>query len=194
MKKKFAFLFCATAIFGTTFTPISSIVNADEVTTAYTQSSNETTLFVGKESALEQLSAYYQINSEGQVTLDVSKPDLRTKLGFTTAELNYLSDLISGAEEQDSQKQIRGNVGFYLKFGPQIRGMGATGAAAFAAGYLTFYFSQLAASGPWGAGAVAALDAMIAYTVYNAINNNLKSANLIINIPGISWTKTVSIP
>lgn len=171
---------------------ISTTAFAAETNPTEESVSEDASLFKGMEGSLRALADYYYTDSNGRITLDYNNPDLKGKLGFNTLQINYLKSMIE--ESTSSDITVRGQVGFHLKFGPYIKGLGATGAAAFAAGYLTAYLSELAATGPLGVAAVAALDAMVAYVVFNAINDGLNSVNLMTNIPGLSWTMNVNIP
>ncbi|WP_442248742.1 hypothetical protein, partial [Staphylococcus aureus] len=73
--------------------------------------------------------------------------------------------------EKKGDMQAYGFVGLHLKLGPKVRSMNAIVAGGFAAGYIGWYTSKIAAAGPWGAGAAAAITAGTSGAVAWAVKN-----------------------
>ncbi|GAA4077043.1 hypothetical protein GCM10022410_22260 [Amphibacillus indicireducens] len=86
-----------------------------------------------------------------------------------------------------------GFVGLHINLSAKTRGMAAVVAGGFAAGVVGWYVKDLALTGPWGAGAAAAITATTAGVVGYAVKNKLKRISVGVNIPFVSWSKTVTI-
>lgn len=137
------------------------------------------------------LSKYFGYNEYGDIILMATKEQLTQDLGITeeqALELLAISDL--GARKYN----FRGFVGVYLNLGPQVRKMNGWAAGVFAGGYVGWYAKQLAATGPWGAGAAALITASTAATVKWAVENGIRTVPIGKNIPGYNYSFSVNIP
>lgn len=138
------------------------------------------------------LEPYFYEDSQGNIQLDLSNPELRTKLNLSDKDLRDLSVLNEKTKSMD-QSNLRGFVGLHIKLGSTVRGMSAVVAGGFAAGYCGFYLKKFAVN-PITAGLVGAISAAIGGTVGWAVNNHLKQVDVGLNITGISMSYTVSVP
>ncbi|MDT2752549.1 hypothetical protein [Enterococcus thailandicus] len=138
------------------------------------------------------LEPYFYEDSQGNIQLDLSNPELRTKLNLSDKDLRDLSVLNEKTKSMD-QSNLRGFVGLNIKLGSTVRGMSAVVAGGFAAGYCGFYLKKFAVN-PITAGLVGAISAAIGGTVGWAVNNHLKQVDVGLNITGISMSYTVSVP
>lgn len=86
-----------------------------------------------------------------------------------------------------------GFVGFKVNLTKATRNKGAIVGGAFVGGVVGGYAKNLAALGPWGAGAAAAITVSAAGTAGWAIKNHLKTVYIGKNISGVSWSKTLTI-
>ncbi|UAC48586.1 hypothetical protein K6959_00850 [Bacillus aquiflavi] len=86
-----------------------------------------------------------------------------------------------------------GFVGFRVTFKASTRKMGAAVGGAYVAGVVGWHCRHLATAGPWGAGAAAAITAAAGGTASWAINKGLRRVNIGVNIPGVSWSKSLTI-
>ena len=157
----------------------------------------------------ESLSDYFKKDTLGNViftaslnelmALGISEHDAKVMLSFTPNELKKFGNSIDSSllvEENinDLGYLTRGFVGLKLNLGPKIRSMNGIAAGAFAGGFVGWHLKEMAAAGPWGAGAAAAITASVAGTVGYAVTNGLRFVNVGINIPGVKWIKNVNIP
>lgn len=160
-----------------------------------------------------QLCEFFAQNESGDICFNATKTELlnmgiteedaNIMLSFTSTELNEFAKQIDSSinvsvpNEQEMNKivrQPRGFVGLKLKLGPKVRSMAAVPAGAFAGGFIGWHLKSLATKGPWGAGAAAAISASVAGIVGWGVKNHMKVVNVGKNIPGVSWSQTVSIP
>lgn len=97
--------------------------------------------------------------------------------------------------EQEEMMYLDGGgfVGLHINFSQKVRNMSGVLAGAYVAGVVGFHLKGLAAAGPWGAGAAAAITAATAGTVGYAVSKGLKKVSVGVNIPFVSWSKTVTI-
>lgn len=160
-----------------------------------------------------ELSKYFTKDDRGTISFNASKFDLydlgisnedaEIMLSFSSEELNEFAENIdnslvisnpSNDTNINSEIQLFGFVGVYLKLGPKVRSMAAVPAGAFAAGFVGWYLKDLAKAGPWGAGAAAAISASVGGVVGWAVKNHLETVPVGKNIPGVSWSRNVYIP
>lgn len=160
-----------------------------------------------------ELSKYFTKDERGNISFNASKYDLydlgisnkdaEIMLSFSSKELNEFAESIDNSlvinnttnnTNINSEIQLFGFVGVYLKLGPKVRSMAAIPAGAFAAGFVGWYLKDLAKSGPWEAGVAAAISASVGGIVGWAVKNHLKTVPVGRNIPGVSWSRNVYIP
>lgn len=104
------------------------------------------------------------------------------------------SSLIVKESVNDREPLARGFVGLVLKLGPGIRAMSGLVAGAFAGGFVGWHLKKMAVAGPWGAGAAAAITAAVAGTVGYAVSKGLRTVRVGVNVPYVSWSRSVNIP
>ena len=162
-----------------------------------------------------ELSHYFTKDDKGDIhftatksdliSLGISEKDAKIMLSFTSDELNvfagqldsslHISDPnVEANTYEPPSAQLFGFVGLYLKLGPKIRSMAAIPAGAFAAGFVGWHLKELAAAGPWGASAAAAISASVGGVIAWAVKKHLKTIPVGQNIPGVSWSRNVYIP
>lgn len=97
--------------------------------------------------------------------------------------------------DSDEMEYIDGGgfVGFHVQIASRVLNMGAIVGGAFVAGVVGWYAKPLAALGPWGAGAAAAIAAIAGGTAGWAIKNGLKDFYVGTNISGVSYCKSIYI-
>lgn len=141
-----------------------------------------------------QLSNYFEVDENGDIIFTADKETLM-EIGISESDAELM---ISAGTEltgfTEVKKQTRGFVGLYLNLGPTVRGMSALAAGAFAGGFVGWHVKQIAAAGPWGAGAAAVITASTAGVVGWAVNNGLKKTSVGVNIPYVDFNYTVDIP
>ncbi|KAA6450865.1 hypothetical protein [Bacillus swezeyi] len=144
----------------------------------------------------EKLSNYFELDKDGNIHFTADKETLM-EMGISEHDSKLMTSMKPeefSFEENKDEIQAYGFVGLHLKLGPKVRAMSAVAAGAFAAGYVGWYVKQIAAAGPWGAGAAAAITASTAGIVGWAVNKGLKKVNVGVNIPFVSLSYTVNIP
>lgn len=145
--------------------------------------------------AAEQLSTYFELDENGNITFNVDQNTLVKELGISKedAELMISASEELSKETVDNQKQGRGFVGVYLNLGPKVRKMNGWAAGAFAGGYVGWYAKTFAVN-PVTAGVAALITAATTLTVKNAVERGIRRVSLGINIAGYSGAFNVNIP
>ena len=143
----------------------------------------------------EKLSNYFEEDADGNINFTADKETLM-QMGISESDAELMTSISSDDELTiaEGDQQLQGFVGLHLKLGPKVRAMSAVVAGAFAAGYVGWYVKKIAATGPWGAGAAAAITAATAGVVGYAVKKGLKKVDVGVNIPFVSLSFTVSIP
>lgn len=144
----------------------------------------------------EKLSDYFEKDTDGNVIFTADKETLM-EMGISESDAELMTSISSGEltfNENEGEQQLQGFVGLHLKLGPKVRKMNAVVAGAFAAGYVGWHVKQIAAAGPWGMGAAAAITASTAGVVGWAVNKGLTQVNVGVNIPFVSYSFNVNIP
>ncbi|MGG3572368.1 hypothetical protein ABES25_01125 [Bacillus gobiensis] len=191
MFKKFLAVLCVVAIALGFSSP--TISHASQVNDEYPPEVN-----VDKEQIemAEKLSNYFEQDADGSVRFTADKETLM-EMGISESDIELMTS--TGPEEfsfdeNKSEMQTYGFVGLHLELGPKVRAMNAVVAGAFAGGYIGWYTKQIAAAGPWGAGAAAAITASTAGVVGWAVNRSLQKVDVGVNISYVSLSYTVKIP
>lgn len=200
MLKKFFSVLCVVAVvLGLSF-PISS--HASEVNYGENEKpidwkyGTDVTVDKNQVQMAEKLSTYFEENTDGTVDFTADKETLMD-IGISENDAELMASINSddlSFNEEKQEQQIQGFVGLHLKLGPKVRAMNAIVAGAFAAGYVGWHVKKIAAAGPWGAGAAAAITASTAGVVGWAVKNKLKKVNVGVNIARVSLSYTVRIP
>lgn len=138
-----------------------------------------------------KLQKYFGYDKNGNVVLNATKEQLIADLNITESQA---LDLLSISESGVRTTEYRGFVGVYVHLGPKVRAMNGWAAGAFAGGYVGWYAKQLAAAGPWGAGAAALITASAAATVKWAVENGVRTVPIGSQIPGFSLSYNVNVP
>lgn len=138
-----------------------------------------------------KLQDYFTYDQYGTIILNATKEELMTNLGITEEQAQ---DLLAISDLHARKTSYRGFVGVYLNLGPKVRSMGGWAAGTFAGGYVGWYAKQLAALGPWGAGAAALVTASTVLTVKWAVENHVRVVPIGQNIPGFNASYNVYIP
>lgn len=190
ISKKLTVLTIASFFIVGLLSPFSSSVNAEEGITL--NADNEEKSMV---ETAEQLSTYFELDENGNITFNVDQNTLVRELGISQEDAALM---ISASEELseetvDNQKQGRGFVGVYLNLGPKVRKMNGWAAGAFAGGYVGWYAKTFAVN-PVTAGVAALITAATTLTVKNAVERNLRRVSLGKNIAGYSLSFNVNIP
>lgn len=146
----------------------------------------------------EKLSNYFELDEDGNTHFTADKETLM-EMGISEHDSQLLISMKSekfSFEENEKKGDIQtlGFVGLHIKLGPNIRSMNAIVAGAVAGGYIGWYTKQIAAAGPWGAGAAAAITASAAGAVGWAVKNKLKKVDVGVNIMFVNLAYTVKIP
>ena len=144
----------------------------------------------------EKLSDYFEKDVNGNVIFTADKETLM-EMGISESDAELITSISSSDltfNENEGEQQLQGFVGLHLKLGPKVRKMNAVVAGAFAGGYVGWHVKQIAAAGPWGMGAAAAITASTAGVVGWAVNQGLRQVNVGVNIPFASLSFTVNIP
>lgn len=159
-----------------------------------------------------ELSKFFEKENDGNIYFKGTKSDLRNLgisqkdadviLSFTSNELNQFANHLDSSLIIDKPNnkfnnnliQPYGFVGLNLHLGPKVRSMSAVVAGGFAGGFVGWHLKELPATGPWGAGAAGAISASVAGVVGWAVSNHLTVVPVGVDIPGISWSRDVSIP
>ena len=192
MSKKFISVLIAFSIVVSSFiAPISSYASQVDY--------NEDTSYLYDEAKLaDELSNYFERDKNGNVSFTADKETLM-KLGFSENDSELMtsmnlddSNVITHENEVSIQRS--GYVSIRLNFGPKIRAMSGVAAGAFAGGFVAFYLKELALMGPVGAGAAAAITAVVAYKVSNAVENGLTYLTIGVVTKNLNWSKTINIP
>ncbi len=143
----------------------------------------------------QKLSEYFTLSEDGRVLFNATKEDLIQDLGITQEEAEELLNIAKLEPKlYERNNKFRGFVGIRLHLGPQVRAMNGWAAGAFAGGFVGWYCKELAASGPWGAGAAALITASTAATVKWAVENGVRVVPIGQNIPGFNLAFDVNVP
>ncbi|MFU2206911.1 hypothetical protein [Streptococcus pluranimalium] len=138
-----------------------------------------------------KLQKYFEFDENRNVVLNATKEQLMNDLNITETQA---LDLLSLSEPGVSTIHYRGFVGVYVHLGPKVRAMNGWAAAAFAGGYVGWYTKQLAAAGPWGAGAATLITASAAAAVKWAVENGIRTVPIGSQIRGYSLSYNVYVP
>lgn len=130
-----------------------------------------------------KLQKYFGYDKNGNVVLNATKEQSIVDLDITESQA---LDLLGISESGVMTTEYRGFVGVYVHLGPKVRAINGWAAGAFAGGYVGWYTKQLAAAGPWGAGAAA--------TVKWAVENGVRTVPIGSQIPGFSLSYNVNVP
>lgn len=144
----------------------------------------------------EKLSNYFVVDEEGNTNFTADKETLM-EMGISKSDAEIMTSISSDEltfDETQEDQQLQGFVGLHLKLGPKVRAMTAVVAGAFAAGYIGWHVKKIAAAGPWGAGAAAAITASAAGIVGWAVNKGLTQVDVGVNVPSVSLSFNVNIP
>lgn len=107
--------------------------------------------------------------------------------------LQMPSNYVEVTEDEMMYVDGGGFVGFVVHLSSKVRDMGAIAGGAFVGGVVGWYSKELAASGPWGAGAAATITATAAGVAGYAIKKGLKTVNIGVDIPFVSYKKHLYI-
>lgn len=148
----------------------------------------------------KELSNYFKEDSNGNIEFTADKETL-IELGISEKDAHLILSIdpneltMEAADEVgEGDQQVYGFVGLHLKLGPKVRAMNGIVAGGFAAGFIGWHVKQIAAAGPWGAGAATAITAGTAGAVGWAVNKGLTEVNVGPNIPFVNMSYTVNIP
>lgn len=146
----------------------------------------------------EKLSNYFELDKDGNIHFTADKETLM-EMGISEHDSLLMTSMKSEEfsfeeNEKKGDMQTLGFVGLHLKLGPKVRSMNAIVAGGFAAGYIGWYTSRIAAAGPWGAGAAAAITAGTSGAVAWAVKNKYKKVDVGVNIMFVNLAYTVKIP
>ncbi|WP_342503187.1 hypothetical protein [Bacillus sp. FSL K6-1000] len=145
----------------------------------------------------EKLSNYFELDKDGNIHFTADKETLM-EMGISEHDSLLMTSMKSEEfsfeeSEKKGDMQTLGFVGLHLKLGPKVRSMNAIVAGGFAAGYIGWYTSRIAA-GPWGTGAAAAITAGTSGAVAWAVKNKYKKVDVGVNIMFVDLAYTVKIP
>lgn len=145
---------------------------------------------------------YNNIQHEGidegiRLAEELSKSDILTLNENGFIDFDYEQAIIHGVDKEVANElskvvnssNLRGKCGFKFKFGPQARTYSRIALIAAAEAYCS---GGLAALGAISWPAMVAVSAAIAVTVGAAVG--APSVNVMVTVPGVSWTKTISLP
>ncbi|WP_144472828.1 hypothetical protein [Bacillus safensis] len=138
----------------------------------------------------EKLSNYFELDKDENIHFTADKETLM-EMGISEHDSLLMTSMKSEEfsfeeNEKKGDMQTLGFVGLHLKLGPKVRSMNAIVAGGFAAGYIGWYTSRIAAAGPWGAGTSGA--------VAWAVKNKYKKVDVGVNIMFVDLAYTVKIP
>lgn len=176
------------------FAPLSLSARAEGVSNDIQNSNNSKYEETMVETA-EQLSTYFGLDENGDVTFNVDKDTLVKELGISEED----AVLMLGASEElpketvSNQMQARGFVGIYMNLGPKVRKMSGWAAGAFAGGYVGWYAKQFAVN-PITAGVAALITGSATFSAKYAVENGIRRISLGRNIAGWSMSYNINIP
>lgn len=192
---------------GLLITPISSVVQNNN-NTAKANYNNKLTI-EGKKLNNKELQNYknsesYKLSQKiknllvkdtktNKLKFNLNYIELAKELNITEKEASNLINILENSEPVSPYEE-RGFVGLYLNIGPYVKGLAPVVAGAFVAGYVGWYVKDLAKAGPWGAGAALAISGTISYSVGYAVSKGLSYTSVGIDIPFVSWSKTINLP
>ncbi|MGD7060537.1 hypothetical protein ACQCU3_03375 [Bacillus altitudinis] len=142
----------------------------------------------------EKLSNDFELDKDGNIHFKADKETLM-KMGISEHDSQLMTSMKSEEfsfeeNEKKGDMQTLGFVGLHIKLGPKVRSMNALLAGTFAGGYIGWYTKQIAAAGPWGAGAAASITAGTSAAVAWAVKNKYKKVDVGVNIMFINLAYT----
>ncbi|MGE7768297.1 hypothetical protein [Peribacillus sp. NPDC096540] len=201
-KKIFTVLTICAVAFGFSFSPTSHASSGNVNSTDWaavlesgTVNGDDISVDRNQMQMAEKLSNYFETDADGNINFTADKETLMN-MGISESDAELMTSITSDdlTITEGEQQDIQGFVGLYFYLGPKVRGMSAVLAGAFAAGYVGWYVKQIAAAGPWGAGAAATITAATAGVVGYGVKKKLKKVQVGVYMNGFSLSWPIFLP